>query len=122
MIPKQSLQIVLFLVVLSLLFLASPAAAQKACFTQQTREVAERSAKVFREPDPDYDPVLGFSRSKGPGRSSPPVDSDGLAKPFYCVANKDPSPGAGTTPKFHCSVPGIVDDHGDLVRYKVKPH
>jgi len=38
------------------------------------------------------------------------------------VANKDLTPGAGTTPKFHCSVPGVVDDDGELIRYKVKPH
>jgi hypothetical protein len=38
------------------------------------------------------------------------------------VANKDESPGAGTTPKFHCSVPGVTDEDGNLIRYKVKPH
>jgi hypothetical protein len=38
------------------------------------------------------------------------------------VANKDPKKGKGTTPKFHCSVPGVVDEDGDLIRYKVKPH
>jgi hypothetical protein len=38
------------------------------------------------------------------------------------VANKDESPGAGTTPKFHCSVPGVTDEDGNLVRYKIKPH
>ena len=32
------------------------------------------------------------------------------------------APGAGTTPKFHCSVPGNVDEDGQLIRYKVKPH
>jgi len=50
------------------------------------------------------------------------VDSAGLARPINCVANKDLTPGAGTTPKFHCSVPGVVDDDGELIRYKVKPH
>jgi hypothetical protein len=50
------------------------------------------------------------------------VDEAGLAKPFECVANKDPRPGSGTTPKFHCSVEGVTDDGGGLVRYKVKPH
>jgi hypothetical protein len=39
-----------------------------------------------------------------------------------CVANKDPNKGSGTTPKFHCSVEGVVDGDGDLIRYKVKPH
>jgi hypothetical protein len=38
------------------------------------------------------------------------------------VANKDESPGAGTTPKFHCSVAGVTDSDGNLIRYKIKPH
>jgi len=50
------------------------------------------------------------------------VDDNGLAQPIKCVANRDPTKGAGTTPKFHCSVPGVVDEDGDLIRYKVKPH
>jgi hypothetical protein len=103
-------------------FLALPTVAQESCFTPEARALAEQSAKVFREPDPDYNPVLGFNPKNGPRRGAPPVDSDGLARPINCVANKDPSPGAGTTPKFHCSVPGVVDEDGDLVRYKVKPH
>jgi hypothetical protein len=111
-----------FLIVLSFFFLALPVTAQQSCFTAETRANAERSAKVYQPPDPDYDPVLGYDRSKGPRKSAPPVDSSGLARPFNCVANRDPSPGAGTTPKFHCSVPGMTDDNGDLVRYKVKPH
>ncbi|MFN2517102.1 MAG: hypothetical protein ABR556_12915 [Pyrinomonadaceae bacterium] len=115
-----------FIVPLILLFLgpllALPAVAQESCFTQQARTLAEQTAKVFREPDPDYNPVLGFNPRKGPRRGAPQVDSAGLASPISCVANKDPSPGAGTTPKFHCSVPAVVDDDGDLIRYKVKPH
>jgi hypothetical protein len=66
--------------------------------------------------------VLGYNPAKGPRRGAPPVDSNGLAKPLNCVANKDESPGAGTTPKFHCSVPGVTDGDGDLIRYKIKPH
>src|SRR6185503_15233980 len=96
--------------------------AKESCFTPDTRELAERSAKVWQEPDPDYDPVLGYSSTKGPRVGAPPVDTDGLAKPINCVANKDPDKGTGTTPKFHCSVQGVVDENGDLVRYKVKPH
>jgi len=96
--------------------------AKESCFTPETRELAERSAKVWQEPDPDYDPVLGYSSTKGPRVGAPPVDTDGLAKPINCVANKDPDKGTGTTPKFHCSVQGVVDENGDLVRYKVKPH
>ena len=46
----------------------------------------------------------------------------GLTKPIRCTANKDESPGAGTTPKFHCSVAGVTDENGDLIRYKIKPH
>ncbi len=33
----------------------------KACFTTEARALAERAAKVWQEPDPDYDPVLGHS-------------------------------------------------------------
>ena len=122
MIHKRSLQYMFFLIVLSFFSLALPVTAQQSCFTAETRANAERTAKVYREPNPDYDPVLGYNRNTGPRKSAPPVDSSGLARPFYCVANRDPSPGAGTTPKFHCSVPGITNDNGDLVRYKVKPH
>ncbi len=117
-----------FIVFLSFLFLltiALPVGAQKkaeSCFTAEARALAERSAKVWQEPDPDYDPVLGYSASKGPRLGAPVVDANGLSRPVNCVANKDPSPGAGTTPKFHCSVPGAMDEKGDLVRLKVKPH
>lgn len=111
-----------FIVTLFLLFVALPAAAQESCFTSEARALAERTAKVWQEPDPDYDPVLGFNPIKGARPGAPPVDSSGLAAPINCVANKDVSKGAGTTPKFHCSVPGVVDKDGDLIRYKVKPH
>jgi len=50
------------------------------------------------------------------------VDANGLANPINCVANRDPRPGSGTTPKFHCSVPGNLGEEGNLIRYKVKPH
>jgi hypothetical protein len=109
-------------ILLTFLFLTLPVVAQKSCFTPEAREQAERTARVFREPDPGYNPVLGYNPANGPRRGSPPVDSTGLARPINCVANKDLTPGAGTTPKFHCSVPGNVDDNGDLIRYKVKPH
>lgn len=112
------------LLLLLLLLASSPAQVQtqKSCFTAQTRAQAERSARVWREPDPGYDPVLGYNPSAGPRKGSPPVDANGLAKPINCVANKDLTPGAGTTPKFHCSVPGNVNEDGELIRYKVKPH
>jgi hypothetical protein len=119
MLRKPSL---VFIVSLLLLFLAMPAAAQESCFTQEARALAERSAKVWQEPDPDYDPVLGYNPKNGPRLGAPTVDSNGLARPINCVANKDPNKGAGTTPKFHCSVPGLVEKDGDLIRYKVKPH
>jgi hypothetical protein len=105
--------------------IALPAAAQekgKSCFTAEARELAERTAKVWQVPDPDYDPVLGFNPTKGARAGALPVDSAGLALPLNCVANKDMNKGAGTTPKFHCSVAGVVDADGDLIRYKVKPH
>jgi hypothetical protein len=114
-----------FLLLSVLMLLATPVFAQKdkpACFTAETRAQAERKAIVWAEPDPGYDPVLGYNPANGPRRGAPPVDNNGLARPINCVANKDQNPGAGTTPKFHCSVAGVVDEDGELVRYKVKPH
>jgi len=111
-----------FVFVLLYIFLASSAAAQKSCFTSEARELAERTAKVFAAPDPGYDPVLGFNPKAGPRVGAPKGDSQGLAAPMMCVANKKPNEGTGTTPKFHCSVLRVVDEHGDLIRYKVKPH
>ena len=104
--------------------LAWPAGAQQkqACFTADERARAEQTAKVYRTPDPGYDPVLGYNPANGPRHGSPPVDDNGRARAINCVANKDDSPGAGTTPKFHCSVAGVTDEEGNLIRYKVKPH
>ena len=119
MLFKLSQALILLLV---FLFLTTAAAAQSSCFKSETREFAERNARVWQEPDPDYDPVLGFNPKKGPCRGALEVDAAGLAKPLNCVANKDPRKGSGTTPKFHCSVPDVVDDNGVLIRYKVKPH
>ena len=104
------------------LLFAPHAAAQQACFTAQERARAEQTAKVYRAPDPGYDPVLGYNPANGPRRGAPPVAENGLTKPINCVANKDESPGAGTTPKFHCSVPSNTDQDGNLIRYKIKPH
>jgi hypothetical protein len=113
----------IFIISLFLLLIALPASAQQqSCFTSEARALAERSAKVWQEPDPGYDPVLGYNPDKGPRVGAPAVDSAGLAAPINCVANKDLTKGAGTTPKFHCSVPGVVDGDGELIRYKVKPH
>jgi hypothetical protein len=119
MLSRWSLLAVIGLILIGM---APAAAQQKSCFTQEDRARAERSAKVFREPDPGYDPVLGFNPTNGPRRGAPPVDANGIAAPINCVANKDMNPGAGTTPKFHCSVAGNVDGDGELIRYKVKPH
>lgn len=111
------------IVPLLLLVIALPVAAQQqSCFTSEARALAEAKAKVWQEPDPDYDPVLGYNTRNGPRPGAPAVDSNGLASAINCVANRDPTKGAGTTPKFHCSVPGVVDEDGDLIRYKVKPH
>src|SRR5215213_9263676 len=112
----------LLLIVIAALFLARPAGAQQACFTAQERARAEQNARVYRTPDPGYDPVLGYNPEKGPRRGALPVNDNGLAKPINCVANKDEKPGAGTTPKFHCSIPGVTDGEGNLIRYKIKPH
>jgi hypothetical protein len=111
-----------YAIVFLILFVASPVLTQKHCFTKEAREQAEKTAKVWQAPDPGYDPVLGYNPSQGVRPGALPVDSAGLALPLKCVANKDPSPGSGTTPKFYCSVPGVVDDNGELIRYKVKTH
>ena len=113
----QAFVLLLFLFVLTL-----PAAAQKACFTSEARGQAERNAKVWQQPDPGYDPVLGYNPSSGPRAGSPTVDSTGRAKAFNCVAVKKENEGTGTTPKFYCTVPGAVDENGEPIRYKIKPH
>ena len=118
--PRGLVTAAFFLFVVSLL--TPLVAAQQKCFSAEERAKAERTARVYRTPDPGYDPVLGYNPQRGPRKGSPPVNSDGLAKPIICVANKDESPGAGTTPKFHCSVPRNLDADGELIRYKVKPH
>ena len=110
------------LILLATVFIIPAARAQQACFSAEERARAERTARVYQAPDPGYDPVLGYNPATGPRRGAPPVDENGLAKPIKCLANKDESPGAGTTPKFHCSVQGVTDEDGDLIRYKVKPH
>jgi hypothetical protein len=110
------------LILFAVLCLAPRAGSQQTCFTAEERARAEQTAKVWRAPDPGYDPVLGYNRAKGPRRGAPPVDENGIAKPINCAANKDDTPGAGTTPKFHCSVAGVTDEDGNLIRYKIKPH
>lgn len=123
---RQPKNFIVPLLSLFILFIALPVAAQEDkqqhCFTSEARSRAEQTAKVWQEPDADYDPVLGYNASKGARTGAPPVDAAGLAAPINCVANKDATKGAGTTPKFHCSVPGVVDEDGNLIRYKVKPH
>jgi hypothetical protein len=113
---------VLPLVVFVTGLMAPRTAAQQACFTSQERARAEQTARVYRAPDPGYDPVLGYNPATGPRRGAPPVNENGLARAINCVANKDEKPGAGTTPKFHCSVAGNTDEDGNLIRYKIKPH
>ena len=110
------------LICFTALLIVEPAAAQQACFSAAERARAEQTAKVYYVPDPGYDPVLGYNPTAGPRRGAPPVDANGRAKVMNCVANKDESPGAGTTPKFHCSVAGVTDEDGNLIRYKIKPH
>jgi hypothetical protein len=124
--PSQKFILPLLLIFLaSLLLPGLPATAQQsstACFSAQERALAEQRAKVWQEPDTGYDPVLGYNPASGPRPGAPEVDSDGRAKPINCVANKKLDEGTGTTPKFYCSVEGVKDDDGDLVRYKIKPH
>jgi hypothetical protein len=114
------------LIALLLLPIAIPNLAQKksaqACFTPEARETAERRAKVWHEPDPGYDPVLGYNPTTGPRTGAPPVNNDGLAEAIVCKATLKETKGRGTTPKFYCSVAGVTDKDGKPVRYKVKPH
>src|SRR6188474_2674004 len=121
---RQNQFLPFFVILFVATVLAWPAGAQQkqACFSADERARAEQTAKVYQTPDPDYDPALGYNPAKGPRQGAPPVDTNGLAKPINCVANKDEKPGAGTTPKFHCSVPGNTDEDGNLIRYKIKPH
>ena len=112
-----------FLLVLLIAGLVAPrVAAQRACFSSEEHARAEQTARVYRAPDPGYDPVLGYNPANGPRRGAPSIDEKGRAKPINCFANKDESPGAGTTPKFHCSIASNTDEDGNLIRYKVKPH
>lgn len=110
------------ILLVSIVFASSSTQAQKVCFTASERQRAEQGAKVYRTPDPGYDPVLGYNPANGPRRGAPAVDANGRAKPINCVAVKDEKPGAGTTPKFYCTVQGVTDDAGAPVRYKIKPH
>jgi hypothetical protein len=95
---------------------------KKPCYTKQSSAAARHAARVYMRPDPDYDPVLGYPRSKGPRPGSPPVDENGLALPIKCVAAEKKTTSGGTTPKFYCTVEGNVDDNGKAVVYKVKPN
>jgi hypothetical protein len=120
--PSREWLPTLLIFVVAAFFVAPRAVAQQACFTSAERARAEQAAKVYRTPDPGYDPVRGYNPANGSRRGAPPVDENGRAKAFNCVANKDESPGAGTTPKFHCSVQGVTDENGQSIRYKIKPH
>src|ERR1044071_2584932 len=110
------------LICFATLLLAPHSNAQQVCFTAQEGARAEQTAKVYRAPDPGFDPVLGYNPARGVRRGALPADANGVARVVKCVANKDEKPGAGTTPKFHCSVPGVTDEEGNLIRYKIKPH
>jgi len=95
---------------------------KKACYTREGREEAERNARVYHEPDPGYDPVLGYDPQTGPRPGSPPLDESGMVKPINCVPNPKEDIGSGTLPKFYCSIEGVMDEDGDLVRFKIRPH
>src|SRR6267142_3657554 len=102
--PSKPAQ-VFFCLLLLILFLNLPVAAQeKSCFTAEATSLAEQGAKVYQEPDPGYDPVLGYNPQTGPRRGAPPVDANGLAVPINCVADKKATEGTGTLPKFYCTV------------------
>lgn len=120
---KLSTLITVALLLCAGVVMTRPAATQQqACFSSEERARVEKTAKVWRAPDQGYDPALGYNPASGPRPGAPPVDANGVAKPINCIAKKDETPGAGTTPKFHCTVPGVKDEDGEEIRYKVKPH
>src|SRR5947207_13588124 len=101
-------QIILFVLFIGG-FIALPVAAQgkgASCFTAEARATAERTAKVWQEPDPGYDPVLGLNPTKGARPGALPVDSTELAMPRNCVAKKDPHKGNGTNHRSPWRAPG----------------
>ena len=110
------------LIPVAVFFAPASIQAQKVCYTAAERQRAEQTAKVYRTPDPGYDPALGYNPVTGPRAGAPPVDDNGRAKAINCVAVKDQSRGTGTTPKFYCTVQGVTDGDGNPIRYKVKPH
>jgi hypothetical protein len=109
------------LFLIATLLLIVPANGQKLCFSRETRKAAETHALVWHEPDPGYDPVLGYNPANGPRKGAPVVNDDGFAVPIKCTAIEHDK-GTGTTPKFYCTVEGVTDDNGKPVIYKVKPH
>jgi len=94
-----------FIVALIFLFLspllALPAMAQQACFTPEARKQAEQTARVFREPDPDYNPVLGYNPAKGPRRgalrSTPPGSRGRLTASPIKTRVRAPAPRRNST-------------------------
>jgi hypothetical protein len=111
-----------FLFVAAVLLLPVPSImAQNMCFGPEVRSLAARSARVWQQPDPGYDPVLGHNPAKGARPGAPSVNESGLAAPIRCAAAQHDK-GTGTTPKFYCTADGATDEDGKPVVYKVKPH
>src|SRR4051812_36104908 len=73
----------------------------KPCYAANARV----AAKFYMPPDPDFDPVLGYSRSAGPRKGSPVVDENGFAQPIKCIAAPRSKDVKGTLPKFYCTAP-----------------
>lgn len=108
-----TMSVVACLAAIALLYASQQASAQKQkpCYAANARV----GARVYKTPDADFDPVLGYSRSAGPRQGSPAVDANGMALPVKCMAAPRTTQGKGTTPKFYCTPQG-----SDVV-YKVKP-
>src|SRR6476619_4775463 len=119
---RKDLLFVLFVLFGALPFASNSGAQERLCFSADEHARAEKAARVYRSADPGYDPVIGYNPASGPRIGSPLVNTDGVAQRINCVANTDATPGAGTTPKFFCAVPGVTDKDGKLIRLKVKPH
>ena len=84
------------------------------------RALAEQRAKVWQAPDPDYDPVLGYNPTR-PAPGAPELMTR-AREAHYLRREHRPDPRRWHDAEFHCSIAGVVDEDGELIRYKVKPH
>ena len=97
---RKDLLFLLFALFGTLTLTSNSGAQQRPCFSAEEHARAEKAARVYRSPDPGYDPVIGYNPARGPRIGSPLVNTDGVAQRINCVANTDETPGAGTPQSF----------------------